>query len=235
MREAIRKNLVDLDTMTVLPRCQTSQAASIYYGVFNEDEKERAYKVLVDIVNESDCHLDCGLLGIRTVFHILSDCGRGDMAFKMITREDFPSYGMFVRRGCTALPEDFLSDEEMDDPNSMNHHFMGDINSWFMQRVVGIRPNPKFTDVNYVDITPFFVSKLNFAEGYYNLPCGKVIVKWNKAENDKISLDISVPEEANGYIRLPVGYVFEDEWKAGYINNASLLTLRSGKFTVKKA
>ena len=235
LREAIRTNLIDFSTMTVITRCQSAQAICIFYNVFNDSEKPAAGKVLVDLVHEKDDHFDCGMIGVRTIFHVLSDLGETELAYKMITREDFPSYGMFVRRGCTALPEDFLSDEEMDDPNSMNHHFMGDINSWFMQRVVGIRPNPKFTDANYVDITPFFVSKLDFAEGYYNLPCGKVSVKWNKAENDKISLDISVPEEAKGYIRLPVGYVFEDEWKAGYINGASLLTLRSGKFTVKKA
>ena len=208
MREAIRKNLVDFDTMTVLPRCQTSQAASIYYGVFNEDEKERAYKVLVDIVNESDCHLDCGLLGIRTVFHILSDCGRGDMAFKMITREDFPSFGMMVKRGLTSIAESFISDEEWakDRVDSLNHHFFCDYVSWFIQRVVGIRVNPHNDAPLHIDITPDFLEELDFAQANYETAAGEVYVKWERAEDGMITLTIKTPYEIEGDIILPDDY-----------------------------
>jgi hypothetical protein len=44
-REAIRKNLIDFNTMTVKGNCQTSQAMCIFYDVFEQSEKAAAFKV----------------------------------------------------------------------------------------------------------------------------------------------------------------------------------------------
>lgn len=49
---------------------------------------------------------------MRVLFRVLSDFGEPDLAFKLITRSDYPSYGNFVERGLTALPEDFLREED---------------------------------------------------------------------------------------------------------------------------
>lgn len=81
-----------------------------------------------------------GVLGGRVIFHVLTDFGRSDLAFNMIVRPDFPSYGNWVARGATSLWEDFQP--EGGDVTSHNHHFWGDISSWFIQALAGIRFNP---------------------------------------------------------------------------------------------
>lgn len=226
LRQAFRRELVDFSKMTVIPRCQTAQAMGIYYNVFEPEELEQAKKALVDIVLESDAHIDCGMLGLRVIFHALSDCGRGDLAFRMITRDDFPSYGMFVRQGLTSLPENFLPDDRHDNPDSLNHHFFGDIVSWFIQRVAGLRVNPYGRGENDFEISPDFLDELSFAKADYDAPCGHVSLRWDKTGSG-VTLELTVPDGASGQIILPKGYTFAGGKTAAPLAGGAYDILRS--------
>lgn len=203
LRTAIRKHLIDFSTLTVHSRCQTAQAICIFYDVFDESEKKGAGEVLAQLVREQDNHLDCGMIGLRVIFRVLADLGYADLAYEMITREDAPSYGSFVRLGLTALPERFLDDDEYDYPSSLNHHFFADITAWCLEYVAGIRPVAS----DALDIRPCFIEKLSEASGEYQTPKGKVSVKWQRV-NGEITLEITVPNELDGSIILPNGYAF---------------------------
>ncbi len=209
LKKAVRENLIDFDSMTVKPRCQTAQAICIYYGIFTEEEKEKAGGVLVDIIHEGEDKIDCGMIGMRVIFHVLSDLGEGALAFKMITRTDYPSYGMFIRRGLTSLPEDFMKDEDHDWANSLNHHFFGDIQSWFIQKVAGILVNPDNVSPDSFIIGPDFTVPIEFAGAFYDAPCGRIEVRWDKNEKGCV-LDIKAPAGAKGKIILPSEYSFEN-------------------------
>ncbi len=219
LKKAVRDSFIDFGSMTALPRCQTSQAMCIYYGIFEKSEIPQAFKTLVEIVEDDGEKLNCGMLGLRVIFNVLSDYGRGDLAFKMITRTDFPSYGMFVKRGMTSLPENFKTDEDIDTPDSLNHHFFGDIASWFIQKVAGIKVNPFDNNPCEFLIRPDFIPGLDYAEAFYDAPCGRVGVKWKRVGKD-IKLNIIAPDGACGYIRLPRGYVLDtEEGKTSYGSN----------------
>ena len=209
LKSAIRRHFIDFSSMTVAPRCQTAQAICLYYGVFNDDEKAAAGKVLETLIHEKDDHFDCGMIGMRVIFHVLSDLGLGDLAFKMITRDDYPSYGMFVRRGMTSLPESFKPDEDDDNPDSLNHHFMGDIVSWFIQKVAGLCVNPANNDPDSVLVRPDFLNALGRAEAYYEAPAGRIEVRWQKTDGG-VCLTVDAAEGVHGDIRLPAGYALAD-------------------------
>ncbi|MCR5523834.1 MAG: glycoside hydrolase family 78 protein [Clostridia bacterium] len=233
-RNSIRENCVDFSTMTVRSHCQTAQSICIYYGVFEDSEKAKACDVLLDIIHEKNDHFDCGMIGIRTLFHVLSDCGQSELAYRMITRTDYPSYGILLRQGLTSLPEDFLPEEEWDSPNSLNHHFMGDIINWFIQRIAGIRVNPRNKSCNDFDISPAFISQLSSVKAHYDAPCGRVEVEWKK-DGDNILLNISCPDEAGGYIVLPDGWCFVDENNSrSKLSRAAIFNLVPGEYKVSK-
>ena len=208
--------------MTAAGSCQTSQAMAIYYDVFTPGEKTAAFKKLLEIIKRRDDHVDAGILGMRVLFRVLSDFGEPDLAFKLITRPDYPSYGNFVERGLTALPEDFLREE--DTPNSQNHHMYGDISAWFIEYIGGIRVNPFLTDPSEVEISPVFIEKLDGAEASYETVGGRVSVKWCRT-NEGITLNISADRGVHGRIRLPDGYAFED-------GRGSLEELYGGTFKI---
>ncbi len=221
-RAAIRRHLIDFGTMTAIGNCQTSQAMAIFYDVFEPGEKSAAFRRLLDFVHEMGDHMDVGVLGARVIFHVLAQFGEADLAYRMITRTDFPSYGNWVALGATALWE---SSSRPNSTASRNHHFWGDISSWFMQYLAGIRLNPTGKDVNRVNIAPCFVESLDHAEGFHDAPAGRIYVAWER-EGEEIRLTVDVPEEMTGKILLEPGYAFED----GFHHK----TLSSGEYIITK-
>lgn len=206
-RNTVREKLIDFDTMIASGNCQTSQAMAIFYGIFEEDEKKKALDRLIEMINAKDGHFDTGVLGGRVLFHVLAQSGYAELAYKMIVGPEYPSYGDWIMRGATALWEQF--DSDVSKVSSMNHHFWGDISSWFIQYLAGIRMNPTGKNVNEVDIAPCFVSSLENAGGFHIAPAGKIVSEWERKDG-KIVLTVSVPDKMTGKIKLPEGYSFED-------------------------
>ena len=186
MRTTIRRELIDFNTMTVSGKCQTSQAMALYYGAFEEDEKEKAFSVLLDIVHNDNDRFNCGFLGMRVLFHVLSEYGEAELAYDMITKSGYPSYGHLIELGETTLPEQFMPDGV--NCGSHNHHFMGDIANWFVSKIAGL----KIVDSETVEICPNFISQLEFASASYELPKGIVSVKWER-KGKEIELTIDCP------------------------------------------
>lgn len=223
LRRAIRERLIDFSTMTVAGRCQSSQCMALYYGAFEAGEQAAAFSRLLDFIEEADGHMDVGAIAARTLFSVLSDFGRSDLAFTMITRPDFPSYGNLIARGATSLWETFF--EEGKKPDSLNHHFWGHISGWFIQRLAGIRLNPYHDNIQEVHIAPDFVPQLTHAEGFHIAPAGRISSSW-KREEENILLTVEVPSSMTGEIRLTDGWVFDDE--------LSFHALSSGTFLLHK-
>lgn len=222
IRSAVRKYLIDFKTMTAAGRCQTSQAMAIYYNVFDESEKQTAFKRLVEIIGDDDDHVDFGFIGVRPIFRVLCDYGRADLAYKMIARPDYPSYGNWVKRGYTALPENFHPENEF--PDSLNHHNYSDVSAVFMRYFAGLNVNPYKDDCKEINIEPCFIRALTTVNAFYDSTEGRVDIAWKKQDN-AIILEISKPQEIYGEIILPDGFVFKK-------TRLSRQKLQSGKYEI---
>ena len=205
MRTAIRKNLIDFDTMTALGSCQSSQSMCLYYKLFEPEEETEAVAVLRRLVKDADDHMDVGILGGEVLFFVLSDFGYADLAFTMITRPDYPSYGNWIERGATTLWENFHPDF-VDSPN---HHFWGVISAWFIKRLAGIVYNPSGLDGKAVAFCPQFIAALQHAQAHYDSPYGTIRCSW-KRDGSNVMVEILVPETVEGTLHLPQGYCFTD-------------------------
>ena len=220
LRTSAREFLLMDDGVTVLGRTQTGQAMAIEYGLLEDGEKKAALEVLLDIIHEADDHLDTGCIGARIIFHILARYGYADLAYKMIVRPDYPSYGYWiVGENATSLFEAFQRPGEV--PNSKNHHFFGDISSWFFKYISGVKINPFARNVKEIEISPNFIDGLDYAEGYQYHLNGKISSHWEKVgENYKIT--VNIPEDCFGELFPPIGYAIREE--NGYIKNFTQLS-----------
>ena len=207
LRTAARKHLINKATLTALGRCQTTQAMAIYYGIFDDAEKPEAAKRLVDIIHANGDHIYCGVLGLRVIFHVLSDFGYTDLAYKMITRPEFPSYGYMMRLYDSSLWESFVPDEGM--PASRNHHFLGDIISWCMKNLAGININPYANNASEVRFSPKFIDALDSAKGSHTTDMGKIIAEWHR-DGEDILYTVTVPEGMYAELTLEPGWQTED-------------------------
>ena len=215
MLEAVRKEYINFSTMTVKSECQSAQALSIFYDIFTESEKKAATDRLVEIIERDGKFFTAGFIGLRTMFHVLANGGYADLAHYMITREEFPSYAYHINSGETTMPEAFkttLNCKESRD--SKNHHFLGDVVNWYIRCVAGL-------DVvmhDRVNIKPHFVSALNFAEAYYDLPSGRAFVRWERVDGG-VSVTVDAPDGVLCEVELESGYWFEDTKRSYFDGN----------------
>lgn len=205
VRQAVRRQYLDLNQMLVKSCCQTAQAMGIYYNIFDSGEKTQAFAQLMKIIHRDGDKTTCGFLGLRVLFHVLADFGETELAYQMITGTEFPSYGYFVAQGETSLPEQFLSGLRYRNL-SLNHHFLGDIVQWYMKYPGGIRVE----NSRKVQIRPAFIASLDHAEASHQLPTGEVSVSW-KREGEKIHLQVSSPAEVRCEYILDGGWKFEEK------------------------
>ena len=220
-RDAFRENLIDKASLTVEGGTQTGQAMALFYGMFTEEEKARALDVLVKYIHDADDHFDTGVLGGKVIYRVLAENGYVDLAYKMITRPDYPSYGNWIARGATTLWEAFYPENGR--ILSLNHHFWGDVSAWFYIYLAGMKINPTCRDTTEVDIKPCFAEALSEVSAYHDMPDGKISVSWNR-NGGKITLAIEAAEKLHGKIGLPAGYAFED--------GDTEKELKSGNYTV---
>ncbi len=199
-RTAGRTHLADTATCTVLGNTQTAQAMGLYSGLFTREETPAAFSRLLRLIEEADGTFDCGILGLRVLFHVLAEHGQADLAYRLITQKKFPSYGYLIDNGATSLWETFHRIEG--NSPSLNHHFFGDILSWFLQTVVGIRVNPHQRDPNEIRLSPAFIASLSHAHGTYDAPAGRVECGWRR-EDGRVVLSYVIPAGVKAELCLP--------------------------------
>ena len=207
LHSSARKKFIRSDCRTVTARCQTAQAMAIYYGLFEPAERPAAFSVLLDLINENDGSFDCGVLGMRVLFHVLSEFGQTELALKMITKPDFPSYGYWFENGATSLWE--LMTPITGTQSSCNHHFFGDVAAWFLKSLSGIKLNPYGDDPDRVLIEPKFVSDPDHVTASLNARSGKIRVEW-KRSGGHIFGDIVIPDGMRAELLLPEGWQTSD-------------------------
>lgn len=206
--DTIRRELIDKETMTALGDCQTSQAVAISFGLFKEDELEKASKRLLEIIHRDGDINACGMIGLRYIYHALTDIGEADLAYEIITKKDRTCYGYWIANGANTLWETF-DDLDKNSSSSKNHHFFGDISSWFIQEIAGLKPNPKILDITHFEISPHFIGKLEYAKAKYISPFGEIKTSWERKE-EKITLRVLAPIKMHGEVILQKGYCFAD-------------------------
>ncbi len=213
LRAAARAYLVDTETLTVCGHTQTAQALGIFHGLFAEKERTGAVSRLLTLIEEADgTFAGCGILGLRVLFHVLSEHGYADLAYRLITHTKFPSYGYMIACGATSLWETF---HRYEDPSpSLNHHFFGDILSWFMRHVVGLQVNPHRRDPNEMRIAPAFIGALTYARGTYDAPAGRIALSWKRTD-DGVDLFYTIPHGVHAELCLSREWQAADRQAAG--------------------
>ena len=187
MREAVRRELLDRDTMMFAGATQTGQAMALYYGVTEPDERQAAFDRLLELIEANGGNFDCGFLGLHCLFHVLSDFGHSELAYRMLTKPEYPSYGCLIARGETAMVE-AIRPEGMS-CGSHNHHFLCDYTRWLIRCVAGLH----VVDDRTVEIRPSYISTLEYAEAWCMLPAGRVTVRWERQPDGKPQLTVDAP------------------------------------------
>lgn len=161
---------------------------------------------LPKIIRENGGGLTTGFIGSRFILPALCDIGETELAYEIISRTEYPSWGYMLKNGATTVWErwnGYTKEHGFEDPemNSFNHYSLGSCVEWLYSYVLGIK---LFPEREKVVISPSFGKKLAFARGGTRVKDGKIFVKWRR-ENNAVILEVKADEGVNYEICVPDG------------------------------
>ena len=172
-----------------------------------------------NIVNKTEVdfngHVSTGVLGIQHLMRGLTEYGRVDLAYKILTNETYPSWGYMVRQGATTIWELWNGDTADPAMNSGNHvMLLGDLIIWLYEDLAGIKCAPEATGFKKIVMEPVFPEGLDEVSASYDSVYGTIESAWSR-KNGKFSWTVTVPGNTSAVVRIPKAFNVSVKEKPG--------------------
>ncbi len=236
LKQKFRTSFLDRNE-NLLEKTQTAAVLSLHFNLLDEKEIEKAKLFLVQNIIDNNYHVTTGFLGLSFLMSVLASIGRNDIAWKVLTNDEFPSWFNMIKLGATTLwerwdsyhPEKGFFDPTM---NSFNHCSLGCVEDWLFKELIGIdaiEPGYK----KFI-IKPFIPESLNFAEASLKTIYGVINSRWEKV-GENILLRVTVPFNTQASLVLP-----SDSYNMNLqplntkkLDNLDYLEVGSGKYEIR--
>ena len=184
------------DTAKVDTGSQGAQAFALWLGILPEELRQAAADVLHADLAARDYQITTGNLCTRYLMDVLSEYGYIEDAWKLITKETYPSFGFMLQNEATTVWERFELKKDYG-MNSHCHPMYGAVGYWFYAYLCGIKP----TDRGYktVDIKPYYPEGLSSAQCALDTVRGQIAVRWSRRYG-KTQLSAAIPFGVNAKI-----------------------------------
>jgi alpha-L-rhamnosidase len=182
-------------TANILPLC---------FGMVPEEYRDLVFKNIADKTEgEFKSHVSTGLVGIQWLMRGLSDYGRADLAYTIVTNKDYPSWGYMVEKGATTIWELWNGDTADPGMNSGNHvMLLGDLVVWFYEYLAGIKNAPGSFGFEQIEMKPFIIDGLDYVTADFHSVKGLVKSAWKK-QNDIFNWQITLPANTGATLYIP--------------------------------
>lgn len=180
---------------------QACNSFALFLRLVEENNISRVVNNLVENVKRHDYHLTTGNLCTKYLLETLTEYGHAEVAYKITTRESYPSWGYMVASGATTLWERW-ENKTGGEMNSHNHPMMGSVGSWFYKYLMGILPDVERAGFEKFTVKPFIPMDLKFVEGEYNSIKGVIKVAWRK-ESGSLYFNLTIPPNSTATVYIP--------------------------------
>ena len=170
---------------------QTVYAFSLSVGFVDADEIKSQF---ISTLERNDYKLTTGFIGVKYLLPALCEIGETDLAYQIMKRTDYPSWGYTIMQGATTIWErwnGYTKEHGFETPemNSFNHYSLGSCVEWLYSHVLGI----KLTEEGKICISPSLSPEISFAKGEYQSAQGKICVEW-KCDKDRYRIMVRADE-----------------------------------------
>lgn len=150
---------------------QTAVAMLLAFRIGND--RTALENQLFSVIKRDNYQLRAGMVGFQYIYHVLSDIGRGDLAYRLLTETE-PGYKTWCSYGETTLWEEW----DGEDRGSHNHHMYSGVISWFFRSLLGIAPLENAPAFEKIELKPIFIESLQYAKGCMHTVRGKIEANW---------------------------------------------------------
>lgn len=200
IKDAINLKFLNKETGIYANGYQTELSMPLYWGIVPEDCIQKVAEQLTKRVSEDRDHLDVGIMGCKTILNALTETGNVEQAYRMVTQQDYPSWGNWLRQGGTTLFENW-DYNGLAAGYSQNHIMYGEIGAWFYKALAGINVDPAQPGFKNILLKPHFVKDLDYVKASYKSPFGLIVSEWTRKQG-KVEYKVVIPPGATATLYL---------------------------------
>lgn len=201
IKAAFNKKYLNTSTGTYGAGLQTELSMPLYWGLVPDELKAKVAANLAKKVEDSNNHIDVGLLGTKAILNALSENGYADLAYKVAAQETYPSWGWWIVNGATTLYENWRIDAKND--ISLNHIMFGEVGAWMYKGLGGIKTDEQLPGFKNVVLRPNFVNGLDEFEAKHDGPYGSIISSWKRAGKEVV-YEVTIPANSTATVYFPL-------------------------------
>ena len=170
---------------------------ALWMGVPEERKADVIATLRKEIMQDHEGHINTGFVSTKFFFETLSDNGLHDVAVTAMLKEDFPSYGNWIRQGATTTWEQWKGTD------SRNHPMFGGGLTWFSRHLAGVNVTAEGAGYRHFIVRPIPTKGLDNV--YYSIfsPQGKVASRVTSKEGRMKELEVTVPVGSTATVVLP--------------------------------
>lgn len=190
----------------VMVHTQTSYVLPLQFGLFNDENKPKAIKHLLETIQKSNYCLTTGFVGTPYICNVLSENGYPEEAYKLFLNTEYPSWLFPVKQGATTFWERWNSYTVKNgfgpvSMNSFNHYAYGAIEEWMMSHCLGIQRDEAKPGYKHILLQPEINRELGYAKGGFETMYGKVTSGWKTTANGYV-YQVTVPANTSATLQL---------------------------------
>ncbi|MEU9289493.1 family 78 glycoside hydrolase catalytic domain [Streptomyces sp. NPDC048275] len=184
----------------------TAYCVALAFGLLDDPaQRQYAGDRLAGLVLEDDARIATGFVGTPLICDALTDTGHLDVAYRLLTQTECPSWLYPVTQGATTIWErwDSLRPDGTLNPGGMtsfNHYALGAVADW-LHRVVGglSASSPGYRTIAF---RPRPGGGITWANTRHETPYGTAALSWELTAAG-MTARVTVPEGCRGTVELP--------------------------------
>ena len=186
----------------------TANLLPLAMGIVPDNQETVVRQSLINTIEKNGCKQSCGIIGLQWLMRYLTGIGRGDIAWRMASTSEYPSWGYMVSQGATTIWELWNGNTANPSMNSGNHVMMlGDLVPWAYECLAGIAPDPARPGFKHVIMRPdFSIEALNGVIATYPSIYGDIKSVWSR-RNGKVIWTVTIPANITATLYLPEGKI----------------------------
>lgn len=198
---------------------QTSYLLPLAFLELPEDLQQKAVKHLLEAIERSNYHLQTGFLGTPLLCNVLSNFGHNDIAYRLYTQTEYPSWLFPVKQGATTMWERWNSYTIKEgfgevSMNSFNHYAYGAIEEWIMSHNLGIQRDENRPGYKHILMQPKIDDTFSFVKGGFRSVYGDISSAW-EIKPSGTEIEFTIPANTTATFTLPVSSMDNLKLKKG--------------------